>query len=231
MHSFYTEEMSDDIAFLGEEDARHALRVLRLREGERIAIVAFGARYEAAFAVLDGRAAARIVGTLPGTEPKVRVTLYQALAKGEHMEYAFQKCTEAGVSRFVPCLMSRCVVRETGNRHARWQRITREAGKQSQRTQLPEVAPLISFDALCDALRGHEQAFVPWENAQGEGIRTFYHGATDVAVVIGPEGGITEEEMALLPARSVSLGPRILRTETAGLVAAIEIFTLSGDIP
>jgi 16S rRNA (uracil1498-N3)-methyltransferase len=228
MHVFYTEDILDGAALFAPEDAKHAVRVLRLKPGEEIAVVAGGQRYAAAFLPGD-RPGARLLAPLPSTEASVRITLYQGLTKGERMDYTVQKCTEVGVAAIVPCLMCRCVAREEKGKLSRWQRIAREAARQAQRTRIPEVEPLIDFDALCERIAGHGQALVPWEEG-GQPLRAAYQGAEDVAVIIGPEGGITPEEIKALGAVPITLGPRILRAETAGLVAAAGILLLSGDM-
>ena len=227
MHSFYCEQRQGDLALLTKEDSRHAHKVLRLKEGDRVQVVLEGARYEAVLVGEEGTA--RLVTPLESTEAKVRITLYQGVTKGDRMDYTIQKGTELGVHAFYPCLMQRCVLREAEGKVERWQRIAREAGKQARRTVLPVVHEVLPFAALCARLAGHEQALVPWEEG-GASLRVAYQGAMDVAVVIGPEGGITPEEIAAMQAKPVTLGPRILRTETAGPVAAAAILLLSGDM-
>ena len=108
-----------------------------------------------------------------------------------------------------------------------------EAAKQSGRALVPEVESPISFQELLRRIPSHEAVLIPWEEERGNGIRKKWLGEKDVAIIIGPEGGMDEKEvarMAELSARPVTLGPRILRTETAGLAAACALFTLSGDM-
>jgi 16S rRNA (uracil1498-N3)-methyltransferase len=98
------------------------------------------------------------------------------------------------------------------------------------RNFVPAVNMPITTEEMADKLLRHELAIIPWENAEGRGLRDVYKGEKDIAIVIGPEGGITEEEIDMLGVNTVTLGKRILRSETAGLVAATGILLLSGDM-
>ena len=153
------------------------------------------------------------------------------------MDYIVQKCTEAGVCRIVPVEMPRCVAHLDGKddkKLARWNRIAREAAKQAFRPVTPEVAAPIDLNALCRALPGHQLALVPWEDArEGTLPRLISPDIADLAIVIGPEGGMGESEVQRMlgsGARAVTLGPRIFRTETAGLAAIIAAMALSGNL-
>ncbi|MDO5021812.1 MAG: RsmE family RNA methyltransferase [Eubacteriales bacterium] len=228
MHSFYIDIIHNKKAILNKEDAHHARRVLRLKDGEEIAVVSNGIRYSAKYSTEDS--AVYITGKLPSNEPQVKITLYQGFAKGDRMDYIVQKCTEIGVNAIVPVYFSRCVVQDADKKIPRLNRIAREAASQSQRNVIPTVHNAISVEMLAEALAEHEQAIIPWEEAKGKGLRQIYKGAKDVAIIIGPEGGIAPEEINMLQAEPITLGQRILRTETAGLVAAAGIFLLSGDL-
>ncbi|MBO2517971.1 MAG: 16S rRNA methyltransferase, partial [Clostridiales bacterium] len=171
---------------------------------------------------------------LPSPEPTVRVTLYQGIPKGDKMDMICQKCTEAGIACIVPVEMERCVARidrkDAEKKVQRWQRIIQEAAKQSGRAAVPVVEMPITVKQLAERMKSHELCLVPWEEAEGCGIRGAWNGEKDVAVLIGPEGGISEKEIAMLPAKPVTLGKRIFRTETAGLAALIEIMCISGNM-
>lgn len=228
MHVFYTDDIFEGVALFAPEDAKHATRVLRLKVGESITVVTGEERYLAAFVPGDNPGA-RLLEPLPSTEAKVRITLYQGLTKGERMDYTVQKCTEIGVHAIIPCMMQRCVARDGDSKQQRWQRIAREAARQAQRTKVPMVGSLLSFEEMCSALKHHQQALVPWEEG-GRTLQQAVKGAQDIALIIGPEGGITMEEIEAMQATPLTLGPRILRAETAGLVAAAGILLLSGDM-
>lgn len=225
MHSFYTDTWQDGMAVMTKEDAHHAGRVLRLKNGEEIVIVSGGKRWLCGYA---GEGRARVMRELPTTEPTVRITLYQGIAKGDRMDQAVQKCTELGVYAFYPCLMERCVAREA--KTERLSRVALEAAKQSKRTALPAVHETLSFEQMCEQLKQHELALVAWEEEKAQSLPECYTGQKDVAIVVGPEGGITKEETLAMPAKRITLGPRILRTETAGMVLSAGILFLSGDM-
>lgn len=239
MHRFFADEngVQGELARLEEEDARHALRVLRLQDGAPIVLFAGGQAYAAQICDTQEGVTARVLRRLPSPEATLRVTLYQGVPKGDKMDYIVQKCTEAGIDRIVPVNMPRCVSRlEAGDdkKLARWNRIAREAAKQAFRPLTPRVEPPIDLRALPARLSAHELALVPWEEAQEGALRTLATPDTrDAAIVIGPEGGMSEDDVAPLlsaGARAVTLGPRIFRTETAGLAALIALMTLTENL-
>ena len=243
MHRFYAEgEVSPQgAALLSAEDARHAIRVLRMQPGDKAELFAGGRRYAAEIAAMGGESVAcRVLAELPSTEARLRITLYQGLPKADKMELIIQKAVELGTERIVPVAMSRCVVqlnaRDGAKKQERWQKIAREACKQSGRCMLPQVDAPISLRQLTERLKEHDGAIVPWEDAQGYSLTAFrreHPEITSLAVVIGPEGGMSPEEVAAMQqagCRSVTLGPRILRTETAGLCALSALMCLYGEM-
>ena len=243
MHRFYADDrgVNGDVAYLCEEDARHATRVLRMKPGENCELFADGKRFSGAILSLDnGEVEVRITGEMPSTEARLRITLYQGLPKADKMELIVQKSVELGACAVVPVAMSRCVVqldaKDGRKKQERWQKIAREACKQSGRCEMMQVTEPISFKQLLAKLAQHEAAIVPWEDARGYSLARFHEAhpdITDLAIVIGPEGGMSEEEIARMKeasCQSVTLGPRILRTETAGLCAMSALFCLYGDM-
>ena len=242
MHRFYADErgVQGETAFLCEEDARHATRVLRMREGEACELFADGKRFSGEIASIGEEVEVRITGEMPSTEAKLRITLYQGLPKADKMELIVQKSVELGACAVVPVAMSRCVVqldaKDGRKKQERWQKIAREACKQSGRCEMMQVSEPISFKQLLAKLPQHQAAIVPWEDARGYSLAKFHQehpDVTDLAIVIGPEGGMSEDEIARMKeasCRSVTLGPRILRTETAGLCAMSALFCLYGDM-
>lgn len=223
MPIFFPEQEQNGLALLSKEDSHHALKVLRLRPGSSVQAVFGGSRFAGELLVREGLAAVKLAQQLPSTEAPLRVTLYQGLPKGDKLEAVVRAATELGASAIVPCLFARCVVKpdaaQEAKRRERLMKIAREAAMLSFRTVLPEIGALLSFEALCQRLSTHQLALVPWEEAADAALPEASPGVSDVAIVIGPEGGITGEEIARLPAVPVSLGPRILRTETAGAAA------------
>ena len=242
MHRFYAEPGAVGPCInLCEEDARHAMRVLRMRLGEPCEIFADGKRYAAEIAAIsDSQVQVLLSSELPSTEAKLRITLYQGLPKADKMELIVQKAVELGAACVVPVAMSRCVVqldaKDGRKKQERWQKIAREACKQSGRCEMMQVAEPISFKQLLAKLPTHQAAIVPWEDARGYSLARFrqeHPDITDLAIVIGPEGGMSEEEISRMKeasCQSVTLGPRILRTETAGLCAMSALFCLYGDM-
>lgn len=226
---------------LSKEDSHHLLRVMRATEGERFVALAGGLEYDCRLSgVEDGLAVGEVTGSRPASgEPKVAISLMQGMAKGEKMETVIQHGTEIGITEFVPVATSRAVVKldpkKAAERVERWQRIAREAAEQSRRGAVPQVAPVASWKEAVARVGEFDLALVPWEEG-GEPLRQVLADAPQarsVAVFIGPEGGLSPEEVALARekgARAVTLGPRILRTETAGLVAAAAILYALGDL-
>ncbi|MBP3452586.1 MAG: 16S rRNA (uracil(1498)-N(3))-methyltransferase [Clostridia bacterium] len=242
MHRFYADEsgIADGLVHLNAEDAHHAQRVLRMKVGEEAQIFCDQRRYTAQITDMDDGVTLRILEELPSTEAALRITLYQGLPKADKMELITQKAVELGADRVVPVAMSRCVVqlnaKDGAKKQERWQKIAREACKQSGRCMMMPVDAPISFKELLRRLPTHAAAIVPWEDAQGYSLRTFHQqhpDVRDVAIVIGPEGGMSPEEIDHMKAascQSVTLGPRILRTETAGLSAISALLCLYGDM-
>ena len=242
MHRFYADEAAspEGLVCLGAEDAHHAARVLRMKPGDAAEVFMHGKRFSAEIASMEGAVTLRLLDELPSTEARLRVTLYQGLPKAEKMELIVQKAVELGAAAVVPVSMSRCVVqlnqKDGAKKQERWQRIAREACKQSGRCLQMQVEAPISFKELVRRLPGHEAAIVPWEDARGYSLPRLHEelpNLTELAVVIGPEGGMSQDEVAQMRSalcRPVTLGPRILRTETAGLAALSALFCLYGDM-
>ncbi len=242
MHRFYADErgVQGNTAILCEEDARHASRVLRMKPGEACELFADSKRFSAEIAAMGEQVEVRITGEMPSTEARLRITLYQGLPKADKMELIVQKSVELGAAAVVPVAMSRCVVqldqKDGRKKQERWQKIAREACKQSGRCEMLQVSEPISFKQLLAKLPQHQAAIVPWEDARGYSLARFrqeHPDVTDLAIVIGPEGGMSEDEIARMKeadCRSVTLGPRILRTETAGLCAMSALLCLYGDM-
>ena len=237
MHRFFARRLDDRRAVLSPEESQHALRVLRMTQGEECQAILEGNLFAATIEQAADEVVLLLGEQLPSPEAGVRITLYQGLPKGDKMEYILQKCTELGVHRFVPVAFSRCVVKwdkkDDQKKLPRWQRIALEAAKQSGRALVPEVESPISFQELLRRIPSHEAVLIPWEEERGNGIRKKWLGEKDVAIIIGPEGGMDAaeiEQMQAAGAQPVTLGPRIFRTETAGLAAAIALLALSGDM-
>ncbi len=170
-------------------------------------------------------------------EAKTRIILYQALLKADKFEWVLQKGTEIGIAEFVPIVTARTVAHTVGKqKFARWNQILVEAAEQAGRGKIPLLHPhqLLS-DALVHAQQCGGARVIPWEQERARDLATLLASVNSemIHLFIGPEGGFTAEEMETaraVGASSITLGPRILRAETAGLVAASAIFYARGDL-
>ena len=213
---------------VGGDEAHHAVAVRRLRVGEQVALT------DGAGRLVTGKVAAtgkrllavdvRTVEVVP--RPSPRVTVVQALPKGERGELAVEVLTEVGVDTIVPWAAARSVAVWKGERavrsHAKWQSAAREAAKQSRRAWLPDVTTLASTQDVVALLAEADLVVVLHEEATAPLARLHVPGAKSILVVVGPEGGITDEELAAFEAAgavSVRLGQEVLRTSTAGVAA------------
>ena len=244
MNSFYIEGIGETGAgaVLQAEEARHAAQVLRMQPGEEFyAVDEDGRRFLARLdCVSKGGCSAILMEELPDNEAPVRITIYQGLPKADKLELVTQKLTELGAAALVPVKMERCVVKlddkDGKKRQERLSKIAREAAKQCKRGGCLEVQAPQTFKQLQKSMQEHDLLLVPWEDAAGYGLSAA-HGdfpdAKNIGIVIGPEGGMSENEVAALEeigARQITLGPRILRTETAAIASCALAMLLWGDI-
>lgn len=243
MHRFLLSEenINGNTACLSPDEARHALKVLRLSHGDEVeAMDGRGRAWKGTLSV-NGREVGIVLNEmLPSTEAPVELTVYMGLVKGEKLELIAQKLTEIGVSRLVPVRMERSVMQitaaEAAKKLERPRRIAREALKQCGRTREMEITDPIDFQTLAERASGHKKCFVFWENADDTRLLDVFRQQPeldDLACVIGPEGGISEKEMETLinaGACALTLGKRILRAETAAIAASAEILALWGDM-
>lgn len=210
---------------LSPEDARHAAKVLRLRPGDEIvALDGAGGRFRAR---LKEDGSVELLETLPSNEPRLRLTVYQGVPKADKLELLAQKLTELGVTRLVPVEMERSV------RHfekvERLRKIAREAAKQCRRALPMEITEPMPWPKAVLDMRARERLVAPWEEAT-DGRLTALPPCNDIGLLIGPEGGISAREIAESGAKTVTLGARILRTETAALAATAIIMAIMGEI-
>ncbi|MEU5690522.1 16S rRNA (uracil(1498)-N(3))-methyltransferase [Actinosynnema sp. NPDC020468] len=210
-------------------EGRHAATVRRLRAGEEL-VLSDGSGDQVRCVVAEARKDSLLLDvverrTVP--EPAVRVVLAQALVKGDRGELAVELATEAGVDEVVPWRASRCVTRwEDGPRGAkaleRWRGTAREAAKQARRARVPVVGQPVGTPALARLAAAASVTLVLHETASAGIASVPLPAEGDVLLVVGPEGGITSEELAALVdagAHAVRLGPTVLRASTAGVVA------------
>lgn len=206
-------------------------QVLRMQVGDEVVLLdGSGAEFRSRLAYLDRRAAAaEVLASTPClAEPHSHLTLYQCSLKQDKFEWVLQKGTELGVSRFVPVISERSVVRPAAallGKYPRWQTIVREAAEQCGRARIPELAPPRDWQGAVGGADGLR--LLPWEGGQDQltlhaVLQEKSANYTSFSILIGPEGGIAAPEAQLAVAEGwqvVSLGERILRAETAALTA------------
>ncbi len=210
-------------------EGRHASVVRRMRVGELLVLTDGRGSVATATAtsVLRGSMEVAVDDGVQLPAPAVRVTLVQALPKGERSELAVDLATEAGVDAILPWAASRCVARWDGDDkadkgRARWQTVAREAAKQSRRAFVPVVLPLAGRAGVVELIAGSAAALVLHESGDAGIAQARLPASGDLALVVGPEGGISPEELEAFSAAGaqvVRLGPEVLRTSTAAAVA------------
>lgn len=246
MYHFFVspENVGSETVTITGGDVNHIGNVLRMKKGEKIIVNdGAGAGYCCELDVFgeDFITAKILPGQLSSTETDVRVVLYQGLPKGDKMETIIQKCTELGVSRIVPVEMKRCVVKlddkKKVSKRQRWQSIAESAAKQSGREIIPEISLPVSFEQAVSGAAASGLILAPYEceTSMSEirsSLGTLKTGDV-LSVFIGPEGGYEDSEIEIIKkagGKTVSLGKRILRTETAAIASiAVFVFELEAE--
>ena len=233
----------DDVILVTGADALHMMQSQRMRVGDTVDVVVDG---EGVYSVVitafeNSTVVTKILERL--TEQRdspIQIVLYQGIAKGERMDIAVQKTTELGTFEIVPFFSQTCVVRlderKARKRQERWQRIAHEAAKQCLRDTVPTVRHPIPFTTVVNEVGDglHDLVVFPYERETAHFVSDIdVHAPKSVAVIIGPEGGFSGpegEQLVAAGATVISLGPRILRTETAGVVALSLVGARFGDL-
>ena len=236
-HRYFTEEVNENTAVLRGDDARHLSRVMRAKQGEAVILCdGKGIDYACTVSAFDADAVFLAVNSFAPSESeaRVRVTVYVGYPKQEKLEWIIQKATELGAVRIVPFFSKFCVVtpKKEEEKNLRYNRIAREAAKQSGRGIIPTVSMPLTFDAMLREAAECEAAFFCYE-AGGESLHSRLHGVKTVCVITGSEGGIAPDEAmraAAAGCTTIGLGKRILRCETAPIAALASVFTLTGDL-
>ncbi|MFV0402049.1 MAG: RsmE family RNA methyltransferase [Oscillospiraceae bacterium] len=242
MPRFFTENIVDDRALLTGEDAAHIAKSLRMAPGEELTLCdCKGSDYRCVVeSVSPGQVELRVLErTATLSEPKVQLTLYQALPKGDKLEQIVQKAVELGAVRIVPVLSSRCISRPDGKSMAKklekLRRTALEAAKQSGRGLIPKVGELLPFDrAVTEAANADLPLFFYEEATEPlrEALAVAAGETRNVSVFIGSEGGFSREEAESAREKGLrwaSLGPRILRCETAPVAAIAAVLYGLGE--
>lgn len=244
MPRFFCEEIENGTAVLRGENAYHLSRVLRMKPGERLTLCDLhGTDYEGEISVIDSDSiVVRILSQWKNeTEAVAKITLFQALPKGDKLDFIVQKATEMGAVEIVPVLTKFCVARADSQsfskKRIRLQKIALEAAKQSGRGIIPAVSDIITFDhavAKMSELQANGGCAIAFYEGGGLRISELLNdGASKIALFIGSEGGFAEEEIAACNAVGIpcaTLGKRILRCETAPIAAISLILAALGEV-
>lgn len=223
------EDIKENIVTICGQDATHIAKVLRTNVGETITLCdGCGTDFFAEVASITKEAVSlKIIETLPCTaEPEVLVTLFQGIPKQGKMDYIIEKCTELGISKIVPVSTKRSVVKIDDKKSElkkleRWRKIAAESVKQCGRGKIPEVTDVMSFAQAIEFSKALDLTIAAYECERETSIKQALSGKSPktVGVFIGPEGGLDDKEVEKLKSaniETVTLGTRILRTETAG---------------
>ncbi|MFA5114320.1 MAG: 16S rRNA (uracil(1498)-N(3))-methyltransferase [Candidatus Margulisiibacteriota bacterium] len=210
-------------------DAHYVRNVLRLQAGDRLELLdGTGQVHEAEIVSLTKElVTVKIVRSSPSDrEPAVKVTLAQALPKGQKMDFVVEKCVELGVNKIIPVVTERTIGKTA--KTDRWRKLAKEAAEQSGRAIIPEVSEPTDFTSVLKLKERFGLALLPWELEKNISLRSALQTSkpTSIIVLIGPEGGFSRAEVEQARAagwQTVTLGKRILRTETAGLAVLANI--------
>jgi len=234
MHRFYVdnEKILDDKIIITGHDVNHIKNVLRMKPGDELIIC--NGQGKDCYCIINKVSDREIETHIKSiqeteTELPVKITLFQGIPKSDKMELIIQKAVELGVYEIVPVMTARCVVKysdakKEDKKISRWQAISENAAKQSQRGIIPKVLPVMSFKEAVLYASGMDLKVIPYENEKGmSATKDALSGLKDcrtAGIFIGPEGGYESSEVELAKEYNIipiSLGKRILRTETAGL--------------
>ena len=246
MHKFFTpkEYINNEVAKIVGDDVKHIYKVLRLSEGTLVALNnCEGKEYLCEIAdITKQEVILNVKEELEfNNESKVEITLFQGLPKSQKMDLIVQKGTELGVKEIIPCLTERVDVKLKGEfkKLDRLNRIALEAAKQSKRSIVPKVQEPIEFTELLDKINEYDLFLVPYENKEDFGIKSLMNEIKNrdeiktVGILVGPEGGFEENEIDILRDKGayiITLGKRILRTETAGFTTISLVQYELGDL-
>lgn len=220
MHRFFADDrQADQLIIHDRDDVKHLQKVLRLKVGDQVELVYQAGLYLGQIVQSAQSVHCQVIETLDQANDPYHVSLIQGLPKGQKLSDILQHGTEVGVDQFIICQMDRSVPKLDLAKQSRYQRIVKDASKQSKRLTIPEVQ-LMDFAALDLSVYDRVYFFYEDSTAPLQVSRTDHR----IAIIIGPEGGFSQAEVdrlrQLTNVQEASLGRRILRTETAGLVAS-----------
>lgn len=225
------------------DDYQHLKKVLRAVKGDTITVCCDGFDYTSKIDEISNDCIfADIISKDENlTEPDLKVTLFQGLPKADKMDLIVQKCIEIGVNEIVPVITERCISKintdkDAQNKVSRWQKIGLEAAKQSNRGVVPQICAPMKFNEAVNLASKFDLSVIPYEKESSNGLKAIVSRCSAVktaSIFIGPEGGFSEQEIQLAESNGINkltLGPRILRTETAGIVALSLMMYELGDV-
>ena len=233
MHKFFVEDnqIKDNKIKIINNDYNHIVNVLRMKKEDNILITNKNT-LETYNCKIEQINSSEVVCNIISVENKevemnVKVDIFQGLPKADKMEYIIQKCVELGVHKIVPVNMKYCVakIKDEDKKNIRWNTISEVASKQCKRNLIPKIEKSINMANLYNEIKNYDLAIVAYENEDNTTIKNVLQenkNVKSIAVIIGPEGGISSDEIDSLEnlgVKIVSLGNRILRTETASIVA------------
>ena len=228
------EDISDEIILKGD-NYHHAANVLRLKKGEEITVCdGSGNDYTAVISkISDGEMICGVTDFSKNAgEPEIKITLFQGVPKGDKLSLICEKCVEAGVYEIISVDLTRCVSKITKKdfekKRERLSKISLSAAKQSKRGRVPRIGELVTLDEMLSVKNGYDLFLFPYELEETTSLKQVIRGfkGKTIALVIGPEGGFSPDEAERITEAGitpVSLGKRILRTETAGMAAIFNI--------
>lgn len=233
------DKIKNDYIYIESSDVNHIKNVLRKNVGDILNVVSENVIYKSEISeITQNQVVCKILDKQEKKKSKVELTIFQGLAKADKIEYIIQKCTELGVSEIVPVEMKRCVVKlddkDKIKKIDRWRKIAEVAAKQSLRNDILKVEKILSFSLLLEEIKNYDLVILAYEKEKSVTLKSVLKDIDDsiskIAVIIGPEGGIDEEEAEILinnNAKSITLGERILRTETAPVaISAMMMYEL-----
>ena len=233
MHKFFVEDnqIKDNKIKIINNDYNHIVNVLRMKKEDNILITNKNTleTYNCKIEQINEREVLCNIISVENKEVEmnVKVDIFQGLPKADKMEYIIQKCVELGVHKIVPVNMKYCVakIKDEDKKNIRWNTISEVASKQCKRNLIPKIEKSINMANLYNEIKNYDLAIVAYENEDNTTIKNVLQenkNVKSIAVIIGPEGGISSDEIESLKnlgVKIVSLGNRILRTETASIVA------------
>lgn len=234
MYNFFVDKSNrqNDCYFITGADFNHIKNVLRMNVGDSFLVSEEGVSNLCEIEAFENNIViAKIIEeNYNDTSLPIKIYLFQGLPKGDKMELIIQKCVELGVERIIPVEMNRCVVKlddkKKKSKVARWQGISESAAKQSKRNSIPEISDVLTYKQALEKTKGLDLLLVPYESKNGmadtKNALAEIKSGMNVGILIGPEGGFEESEVQSafeIGGKVISLGKRILRTETAAITS------------